>query len=95
MNAYNDGKAKAQKANKYDAKYNAVKPSVGIFGDAVDVGRRDVADVEPFPLYGLDGDACAEHQNRKRNHPLPAFLETTRVDGVSTRRDAEIAPCIV
>ena len=34
MNAYNDGKAKAQKANKYDAKYNAVKPSVGIFGDA-------------------------------------------------------------
>merc|ERR1712025_530035 len=34
MNAYNDGKAKAQKANKYDAKYNAVKPSVGIFGEA-------------------------------------------------------------
>ena len=40
MNAYNDGKAKAQKANKYDAKYNAVKPSVGI---------------SATPGFGLDG----------------------------------------
>ena len=29
-------------------------------------------------------------QNRKRNHPRPPLLETTRVDGVRAPRDAEI-----
>ena len=41
---------------------------------------------------GTEPGTCAEHrglstrserpQNRKRDHPLPSFLETTRVDGV-------------
>jgi len=34
MTAFNDGKAAKVKENKYDEKYNALKPSVGIFGDA-------------------------------------------------------------
>ena len=33
MTAFNDGKAKKSKANKFD-RYNDAKPSVGIFGDA-------------------------------------------------------------
>ena len=33
MKAFNDGKAKKNKANKFD-RYNDAKPSVGIFGDA-------------------------------------------------------------
>ena len=41
MSAYNDGKAKAQKANKYDAKdkaYLNAKPDIGIFGQALNWG---------------------------------------------------------
>ena len=33
MTAFNDGKAKEVKANKYDAQYNGKKPSVSIWGD--------------------------------------------------------------
>jgi len=32
MTAYNDGKAKENKSNKFDAKYNNLKPSISIFG---------------------------------------------------------------
>ena len=35
MLAYNDGKAQKAKANKYDAKYNNLKPSISIFGTDV------------------------------------------------------------
>ena len=38
MKALNDGKAKEQKANKYDKLYNNKKPDIGIFGAAVDWG---------------------------------------------------------
>ena len=44
---------------------------------------------------------CAEHrgrstrserpQNKKRDHPPPSFLETSRLDGVKAPQDAEIA----
>ena len=30
-------------------------------------------------------------QNRKRNHPRPSLMHTSRVDGVKAPRDAEIA----
>ena len=64
----------------------AVRDGSQRLGDAVDVGRRDVADVQPLALDRLDGDACAVR---------PSFLETIHEDGASTRRDAGIAPCIV
>ena len=35
-------------------------------------------------------------QSRKRDHPLPSFLETTRVDGVkASLKDAESAPALL
>ena len=55
MTAFNDGKAAKLKANKFDSKYNNLKPSIGIFG--TDIGIN-------WTGKGGSGDGVAERAKK-------------------------------
>ena len=71
---------------------HAVDASTGVPRPRPTGGGRVPATCSKFHPYSRNPapTRSASAQNRKRNHPLPSFLETSRVDGV--QRDAALGP---